>query len=82
MRVQNNDNVFILKHRIPFVVWRHHRWNNEKRLALQQHLTAQEQQSHTYVVKTHLMTAFTGMVTLYDGAGQKYSAHHSDVVRV
>jgi len=82
MRVQNNDNVFILKHRLPFVAWRGHRFSEKKRTALLMRLENQEAHSHEYTAKTRLLTAVTGMLTLYDNAGRQYSAHHTDVVRV
>ena len=82
MRVKDNDTVYILKHRLPFVAWRAHRWSENKRAAMLAHLTNQESHSHQYTVKERFLTPVTGILTLYDNAGRQYSAHHSDVVRV
>ena len=82
MRVQHGDMVHILAHRLPFVAWRGHRWSAAKRLALLQHLQAQEQLDFEYRVTRCLHTGLTGLLTAHDAAGATYSVHHTDVVRV
>lgn len=82
MRVQHGDVVHILAHRLPFVAWRGHRWNEAKRAELLKHLVAQERLDFTYRVVTCFHTGLTGMLTAYDAAGKAYSVHHTDLVRV
>jgi hypothetical protein len=82
MRVQNNDMVYILVGRLPFVAWRGHRFDEVKRLALLHRLEGQEAHNHQYTAKTRMFTFITGMLTIYDNAGRTYSAHHSDLIRV
>lgn len=81
MRIATGDEVYILAHRIPFVAWRGHRWNEGERLQLLNRLQAQEQHNHVYTVRACFHTPMTGLLSIYDNAGREYSAHHTDLVR-
>lgn len=81
MRVQPGDRVHILAHRIPFVAWRMHRFNERARVQLLDHLRSQDEAGKTYTVTSRTLTGLTGLVYIYDDAGERYSAHHSDLVR-
>lgn len=82
MRVQQGDTVHILAHRLPFVAWRAHRWNERKRVQLLDKLRRDERSNTTYTVSTTFSTWLTGMVQVLDNSGSCYTAHHSDLVRV
>jgi len=82
MRVKDKDMVFILRHRIPFVAWRAHRWNATKREEVLRRLRTQELNDHEYTVCTRFSTRLTGLVTLTDRVGRTYTAHHTDVMRI
>lgn len=82
MRIQSGDQVFILQHRLPFVAWRAHRWNQRKRVQVLDRLQRDESEGRSYTVTLRFDTALTGLVHVHDDAGERYSAHHSDLVRV
>ena len=82
MRVQQGDQVYILAHRLPFVAWRGARWSEKKRIALLSRLQLQELAGQTYTTKTCMHTILTGLLKVYDSAGNEYIVHHTDVVRV
>ena len=82
MRVQRGDHVYILAHRIPFVVWREHRWSERKRVQLLDRLQREESEGRSYTVTTRFDTPLTGLVYVHDDAGHRYSAHHTDLVRM
>lgn len=82
MRVQKGDQVYILAHRLPFVAWRNARWSEKNRVSLLLRLQTQEMAGHVYMVQALFHTAVTGLLKVYDSAGQGYAVHHSDVVRV
>ena len=82
MRVASGDQVHILAHRLPFVAWRGHRFNEGKRLKLLQRLEAQELHNHVYRAEACFHTGLTGLLSIYDNSGREYSAHHTDLVRI
>ena len=82
MRVKAGDEVYILAHRLPFVAWRNARWSEKRRVSLLSRLQTQEIAGHVYVAGTHFHTALTGLLTVDDSAGCRYTVHHTDVVRV
>lgn len=82
MRIRDTDRVFILRHRIPFVAWRAHRWNATKRQEVLDRLYNHETYDHEYTARTRLTTPLTGLMTLTDRVGRTYTAHHTDLMRV
>ena len=82
MRVQADDEVHILAHRLSFVAWRMSRWNARRRDELLVRLKIAESQNCVYTVQLRAHTGLTGLVHVTDGAGNRYSAHHTDLVRV
>jgi hypothetical protein len=81
MRVQSGDEVYILEHRIPGVAERAHPYDNRARLELVFRLNYYASHNLKYTLTYCLHTRLTGLVYIYNDAGDRLQVHHSDLAR-
>lgn len=79
-RVSSGQSAYILAHRIEAVARRNASGAAVDRLVA--HMRRQEAQNTSYVVLTRPLYKWLGNVYVYDPTGRRYSAHHSDLIRV
>jgi hypothetical protein len=82
MRAAHGDKVFILAHRIKAIAKRTHPRDTAAYIRTGRLLVEQEERGLSYMVQTTWLTSLTGAVYIHDAAGKRYSAHHSDVMRI
>ena len=81
LRVEHNQHVHILSHRIENVVKRNVPHDNVKQNQLAERLHAEEKECVRYYSVFMWQTKWTGMLYIMDNYGNRLAVHHTDVIR-
>ena len=82
MRVEDGQAVYILEHRIPRIAKRKYPYDHKARVKCLMKMLSRERHNIPYEVCTHLMSRYTGRITVIAPDGTRYQAHHTDVIRM
>ena len=81
LRVENNDQVHILAHRISHIANETHPRNTLKRQRLQQRLEQEERANVLYKTEFMWKTKWTGTLYIIDNYGNRFVVRDTDLIR-